>query len=540
MEYILFIYPIAHKHLSLIQTCLNEFGSIERQKTIQLTYERALGFIAQMYWNPSNMSLEGFQNKTIKGGWTEKTTEPLTILTWKSPEWGTFLSGTGAPLKCYLRQIAFTGNHFLTPKIFLQKWKPSDEECKQWKAMLHSPDSSLDWIRLYPMCFHDSTVEFMKQVQWKQVLPLLLKQWTFEPKNKNTEMEWSVFGQLQPMKQPLTKEWPPNGVFWFGYWMSQPPITPDEWKIWIESSRSQKTNKLWIHPATMTHVDLKVISPHDYFMSWKADGIHIILNIDSNGVVQLLNEQNHAIITDKTTKLKSTRWEGEWIAEQGEVWAFDFILPKLNYKERMEQGITYWKPKQQKQFLWDGIKISSTITLRWKPSNLVTQIKQYLLDLEKTKLPWDGLIFTHSEQPTQILKWKPIFKQTVDVYIYQGKPWLKQFMKHGSALCPHKQKGYYPRLWNYSEVSKQEPNIFWDDKTTIINHNEEIWEVQWKQNRWVAMKRRQENKEPQLLESGGRCGRKFMGPNAWLTMKGVEQAILNEITPNDLETWSQK
>jgi hypothetical protein len=109
-------------------------------------------------------------------------------------------------------------------------------------------------------------------------------------------------------------------------------------------------------------------------------------------------------------------------------------------------------------------------------------------------------------------------------------------------------RGHYPREWTRSRLSRLPPMVEWYDGSTLSSHNGEIWEIRWgrtedekmSDNIWMAVRRRESNKEVLLRELGNDvlCSGKFVGPNAMRTMQEIERILGGDgVTVDDLEGW---
>jgi len=623
MNHLFIFYPVAqyNQNAPLIQSILEDElqGRILRVQDIQCSQTQSLGYLSQLYWSMDSLDESSLLQKSKKSGWTPQQNATMTVLEWESPSSNASqdLYGTGAPLKCYLRyRIAATQtnqhnknknknkNHHQTYGVFKEKYNEEGACPREWKKYLHSPDQEEDLVRLIPVFFHDSTRVWMKVVPWQEVIPFL-RDWLRvyqEPLQQITtplEWIWTVWGDLEERKKAL-KEMPKNGVYWCGAWMAIPPETSQEWFVWLQSSAShpmkiteqnqnQKGGKSldfihrWSHPATMNRRDLDMKNARDYVVSWKADGIHALLQI-SKTEWKLVDEKGDTIEKGKLTKdgayFANTMWEGEFLAEKREFLAFDVVPEEpgseLEFHQRTQRVETDWKGREQTSVLWEGIPVGKTLTMLWKPSidieskNEKFDVGGYMKKVEKSGYGWDGLIWTpkrvswhtFGRSPAEtILKWKPSAEQTVDVLVAKGAVWLKQFDKKGRFGAPNafscgengeQKRGMYPREWKESRLAPGEPiEVHWEDGSTIEAHDGEIWELRWAQtvrpeekgNVWDAVRRREANKEVLVRNAGGVnaivCQGEFVGPNAWKTMLGVEDLLLEPVEVKDLEQWIQ-
>lgn len=580
-HHLIIIYPNGVHNINLIRKALTiELkGEISDERTMNLTQDEAFGFVMQLYWDAKHLDVQSIQNKLVKSGWKyphEKKT--LIVINWKSPneKFSQELMGKGAPLKCYLRYIAYTGDIIPYGKRVI-----TEEECSVWKSTLHSPDKFDDNLRLFPLFFQDSTNQWTREVSWRVFLPIIVDWLSKHDKELNelyqegnkiwTDWRWSHLGVLEKYRKKNKDKMRENGVYWCGVWMSIPPETEDEWKHWISLSNKGQSgssrDSLWSHPATFVREDLKMRNSADYVMSWKTDGLHGILEIGDEDW-KILNEigevQASGKIGLKGRRFIKTRWEGEWIPERKEFIAFDIPLEdSIKWNERVEIGEVYWTKKERRDYLWKAKSISDDLSLLWKPSVPAKDIETYLTNVYKIGYELDGLIFTPVNVNwvdlgktfySKILKWKPLLQQTIDVYLYDGRIWLKEFNKKGyipkEFKCPLTyHKGYYPKEWRHSLLSDSQPIIYWNDGTTIHDHNNEIWEICWGKsinknsasNRWMAVRRRESNKEVLLkgIGANGICDGRFVGPNAWRTMRSIEEYLRVPVTIMNLEEWAK-
>lgn len=552
MLHYLIIYPTAHhKTEALLKEVLEKdlHGKITNRYEINLNGEQALGFIAQFYWEPKSLDLRSLRTKVEKSGWKNALeVKPLIILEWESPntKLSNQLMGTGAPLKCYLRSIAYQGRKTIDFKDF----RASNVECRLWKGTLHSPDRVDDKDRLEKMLKHESTIEWMKQVPWGSVIPYLVGSDFNLPKDGI----WDAKGRAIAKKDKEHK----NGVYWRGLWMAIPPITEGQWKNWI--GVKQNGGFLWSHPATFSKEDLSR-DKNDYVFSWKADGVHGIITFTENE--WLLKDEKGDIrekgqLDPAYRHWKGLELEGEWLPDKKEFIAFDIPNASGFYDERIKRAEIEWKGKKQNEVLWELLPVGETISIGWKPSYEPRDVSNYLEKVEKSGYGTDGLIFTPKRvewkdlgngKANMILKWKPMEDQTVDVYLYKGKIWLKGKNRVAPEEFECVESGIqknYPREWRTSRLSTSKPQIEWKDGSTMEDHNGEIWEIRWKRTvepnaedyLWEAVRRRESNKETLLRNAGNQkaiCQGRFIGPNAWRTMESVEENLKNPILLKDLE-----
>ena len=570
MEHVIIIYPSGSQSLPEITETLQKHGKVIQQKTIELNGQQAFGYLMMFYWNPKYLDLKSLRDKVVKSGWKSPyDVAPITIIHWKSSskKISQDLLQKDSSFKCYLRQVAYYGKSIKWEDF--QKSKPSAEECRLWKGTLHSPDDLSENQRIIPLFFHDSTVAWFGMVSWEDILGDI-SNWSQDFDVKKGHFEWSSTGQLVASKKVRGDD----GVYWLGYWMSIPPITKNQWEAWIADSKEKQTGgqqlwgkKLWSHPATFEYDDLKKRNKSDYLMSWKADGLHGVLEL-KDGKWVILDEKGgvmkSGVLSEYGRKLAGTNWEGEYLPEKEEFLAFDMPTQvNGNYWDRMKRPEQEWANKKKSNVLWEGLPISDTLTLLWKPFHEVKNVEKYLKDVEESGYGSDGLIFMPQYtswkdfgegDANQILKWKSGKDQTVDVYVFNNKVWLRdynpsKFAPVDFACKTRGSKKNYPREWTYSRLSpKNPPKVEWKDGTTAQEHNGEIWEIRWKTTvnknvpnyLWEAVRRRDSNKEVLLRNIGGMnaiCDGRFVGPNAWRTMESVESVLMKPVGVNDLERW---
>lgn len=545
--HLIFVYPIGHRYLPVLQDTLDKYGKISKQITLLLTSQQALGFILQLYLDPSTVNIHSLMNKLHNSGWTTATQNaPLTVYWWVSstPDISNQITGKGSPFKCFIRFIAAHGQH--------QNWNTfsADEiKCKQWKTMLHIPDHPEDLMRLIPLVWHKPTRDWTMSIRWESVIPFIqpwLKKYYRPIENTfhTDHHQWSSSGKIIN----LTPEhvYSKGGVFWSGLWMTTPPITIQQWKDWINLSVTvligDKHVFLWSFPTVFKKSDIKNKTKNDYLMSWKANGIHGILEI-KNGLLTILNEYGNVRISAPITSEYFTgesRWEGEWIEESREFIAFDLIVSG-NFQERIAEAEKKIPAIYKQEIISKPIQISDDISFLWKTSQQAIHIAEYLKRVKKTKYISDGLIFTpraiewdNLGKPVKIIKWKPVCEQTVDVYIEHGKAWLTylyKYYKSSEFHCENNSptRGMFPRHWNIQ--------IKWADNSITSHHDGEIWELRWMHNNnWEAVRRRDKDRE-KFLTKNNRCDGNFFGPNPWKTMQTIWDNIKNPISVADLENW---
>lgn len=285
---------------------------------------------------------------------------------------------------------------------------------------------------------------------------------------------------------------------------------------------------LYNKPIDLTRQDLPMMKlvnadPKGFAISYKKDGIRVIIMINEFGNVMIGHKPNGDVIRLPESIMETdqpiTLIDAEFIEATQQYYAFDIVIfrgrfmgetmfPKRleNLADVISNDLSGIMPIEITEFIFPSAKN----TLSMIATDLLTAQRD-LIKKKTAPFTIDGLIYTpiRGTYTDTILRWKP--ENTIDFVVDFEKRFRKKFMyrlySHAGSLSSRIPDGV-SKIEIFNEYPTERFTIFKpvDRKVNRLLSatkldNRAIYELAWRKNAWVVLRKRDDKLAPNFVKT---------------------------------------